>query len=91
MTLPNLLAELYRLGVKIVINGEELKLRAPRGVVTDELRQAVAAHKQVIVEGFGEGTYPDETLPDVIKIPAWCPNTVTAIKSCIDSQRLKAA
>jgi hypothetical protein len=91
MTLPDLLAELCRLGVKIVISGDELKLRAQRGVITDGLRQAVAAHRREIVEAFSDGTYPDETLPDVIKIPAWLPNTEAAIKSCIDSLRLKAA
>jgi hypothetical protein len=91
MNIPDLLSELCRLGITIVIDSGQLKLRAPRGVITAELRNSVAEHKAQIIEAFGDGVFPDATLPDVIKIPVWCPNTLTAVRSCIDSQRLKAA
>ncbi len=35
--------------------------------------------------------FPDDTLPDEIVIPVAVPNTIEAIKSCVDAQRTKAA
>jgi len=91
MNIPDLLSELCRLGITIAIDGDELKLRAPRGVITPQLCNSVAEHKSELIAAFGDGIYPDETLPTVIKIPVWCPNTLTAVRSCVDSQRLPRA
>jgi hypothetical protein len=89
MSILDLLAELCHLGVTMVIDGEQLRLRAPRGVITDELRASVTIHKREIVEAYGDGVIPDETLPALLRIPMWCPNSLSAVKSCLDSQRVK--
>ncbi len=45
MTHQALLAELERLNVKISLAGDKLRLDAPAGVLTPELKKAVTKHK----------------------------------------------
>jgi hypothetical protein len=78
-------------GVRLVIAGGQLRAQGKPGAVNDALREGLALHRARIVEDFGDGVIPDPTLPDVIRIPVWCPNTETAIKSCIDAQRARVA
>jgi hypothetical protein len=87
MTLDEVLRACQARGVRIVIAGPEMRARGPRGAVNDALRQGLTMHKQAIVELLGDGEHPDETLPEVIHVPAPLPNTVEAICACIDSQR----
>ena len=50
MTSPiDLLATLRRKGVQIRVDGDDIVLRAERGVITDDLRAVLAAHKQEII------------------------------------------
>src|ERR1041385_5198616 len=44
-----LIEKLSALGVRISISGDQLKLNAPKGAVTPELLQDVAAHKPEIM------------------------------------------
>jgi len=79
-------------GVRLVIQGGQLRAQGKPGAVNEPLKQALATHKAQIVEMFGDGIWPDETLPDVIIIiPAATPNTESAIMACIDAQRVRAA
>lgn len=90
MTFENLLAEFYRRNVKLVIVGNTLRARAPSGTLTPGLRQFIVEHKDVLIGALGEGEFPDETLPREIIIPVSLPNTVDAIRACIDEQRLRS-
>jgi len=77
--------------VRLVIQGGQLRAQGKPGAVSEPLQRALAEHKQAIIESFGDGIWPDETLPDVIVIPASVPITESAITACIESQRLRAA
>ncbi len=80
-----------RRGVRLVITGDELRAQGRKGAVKDFLRQGLAEHRQAIIEGLGDGIFPDVTLPDEIVIPVSVPNTIEAIRSCVDAQRKRAA
>ena len=88
MNALDLLGELYARGVRLNIADGSIRLRAPEGVLTAPLRLRVARHKESIIELLGEGEFPDETLPDVIRVPADVPNTIEAIRECVDRQRV---
>ena len=91
MSALELLATLYSRNVRLNICGGEIRIHAPKGAVTPDLKEQLAAHKAAIMEALGEGTFLDETLPDEIIIPAQVPNTAEAIKACIDAQRVRRA
>jgi len=78
-------------GVRLVIQGGQLRAQGKPGAVNEPLQRGLVAHKQQIVEAFGDGIWPDETLPDVIVIPASVPNTESAIMACIEAQRIGRA
>jgi len=44
-----LLVELFHRGVKVWADGDQLRVRAPQGVLTPELRDSLAVHKQEIL------------------------------------------
>ncbi|MEX1026419.1 MAG: hypothetical protein WD049_00205 [Candidatus Paceibacterota bacterium] len=50
MTIANLLAGLIHRGVAIAVDGLDLKIEAPRGVVTDELLTSLRAAKPRLVD-----------------------------------------
>ena len=87
MTTLDLLGELYSRGVRLSIAGGSIRLRAPEGVLTISLRLCVTQHKESLIDLLGEGEFPDETLPETIHVPADTPNTLEAIRECIDRQR----
>ena len=89
MTMTEALLVVTRRGVRLVITGDELRAQGKRGAVSDALRQGLAEHKQAIIEGLGDGIFPDDTLPDEVVIPVSVPNTIEAIRSCVDAQRMK--
>jgi hypothetical protein len=91
MTMTEALLVVTRRGVRLVITGDELRAQGKRGAVNDALRQGLAEHKREIIEALGDGIFPDDTLPDEIVIPVAVPNTIEAIRSCVDAQRVKAA
>jgi amino acid adenylation domain-containing protein/non-ribosomal peptide synthase protein (TIGR01720 family) len=49
------LSRLRQLGVRLTVDHGKLVVRAPRGVLTAELRDELAAHKQEILELLAEG------------------------------------
>jgi hypothetical protein len=91
MTFDDVFRTCRACGVRLVVSGNELRAQGRRGAVSEELRGALVQHKQAIIDTFGDGIWPDETLPDVLVIPASTPNTLEAIKACIDGQRRERA
>ncbi len=91
MTMTEALLVVTRRGVRLVITGDELRAQGKKGAVSDALRQGLAEHRQAIIDGLGDGIFPDDTLPDEIVIPVSVPNTIEAIRSCVDAQRTKVA
>jgi pyochelin synthetase len=51
--MKRLLVQLSELGVKLQLDGEDLRITAPQGVLTAELRQALREHKASLVEALG--------------------------------------
>ena len=49
MTLLGLLVELKRLNVKLSLAGDKLRLEAPAGVLTPELKEALRQHKAALI------------------------------------------
>jgi hypothetical protein len=45
MTVHELLAELHRLDIRVLVEGNRLRLNAPKGALTDVLRDAVRVHR----------------------------------------------
>jgi len=74
-------------GVSLIINGDSLRTRGPKGSVSEALREGLTEHKAAIIEALGDGVFPDDTLPDEIVIPARVPNDIEAIRACIDAKR----
>ncbi len=89
MNVIDVLTVAARRGVQLCINGDDLRARGPKGSVSEALKEGLTEHKAAIIEALGDGLFPDETLPDEIIIPASDPNTIEAIRACIDAQRVK--
>ena len=53
MNQQQLLVELFHRGVKVWADGDQLRVRAPQGVLTPELRDSLAVHKQEILSLVG--------------------------------------
>ena len=49
MNKDELVAEAHRLGISLTSNGEKLRVEAPKGALTEEIRQALAEHKAEIL------------------------------------------
>lgn len=65
MTSLDLLAELRKRNVKISLAGDKLRLEAPAGALTPELKKAIAEHKAGLVELLlSNAKEPDEWDPD---------------------------
>lgn len=78
-------------GVRLVVVGGQLRAQGRKGAVNDALRNALAEDRATIIAMYGDGIWPDTTLPDEIVVPASLPNTLEAIRACIDGQRLECA
>ncbi len=89
MTMTEALLVATRRGVRLCINGDELRAQGRKGAVSDALRQGLAEHKREIIEALGDGIFPDDTLPDEVVIPVSVQNTVEAIRLCVDAQRVR--
>jgi hypothetical protein len=74
-------------GVRLVITGDELRARGRQGAVNEPLKRGLAEHKQAIIDAYGDGVWPDESLPNEIHIPASTPNTLETIRACIEKAR----
>ncbi len=91
MTFNDVFSMCRQRGVRLVIRGGELRAQGKPGAVSEPLKRALTEHKREIVEAFGDGIWPDETLPDFLVIPASTPNIESAIKAIIDAQRRQQA
>jgi hypothetical protein len=58
MTAEALLQELQRCQVTLHPEGSELRCRAPKGAMTDALRQAIRAHKAALLRLLTQDTSP---------------------------------
>jgi amino acid adenylation domain-containing protein len=46
---PALLSRLEQIGVKLIVEGDKLRVNAPKGAINDDLRARIGAHKAAIV------------------------------------------
>jgi hypothetical protein len=77
MTLPELQACLDRIGVKVSARGDRLIVNAPPGVMSPELRAALASHKPALMARLSGvesdiGEPPPAVLNDPVA-PSWPP------------------
>lgn len=57
MTVGRLLCRLHYLGVQLAADGEELRLRAPAGVLTAEALECVREHKADVLAAIHSGLW----------------------------------
>lgn len=62
MDLNTLLAELQQRGVRLELEGDQLRLQAPRGVMNAELQAALRRHKPALIEHLREPANVSEGL-----------------------------
>ncbi|CAN7362696.1 amino acid adenylation domain-containing protein [Pseudoduganella sp. LjRoot289] len=60
-----LLLELNRLGIKLRLEGDELRVNAPQGALTGELRQLLREHKQAILPLLRSSGIAENPLPQL--------------------------
>ncbi|MBT0774018.1 amino acid adenylation domain-containing protein [Kineosporia sp. J2-2] len=65
LELDDLLEKLGAVGIRVWVDGGELRFRAPRGALTSELRDQVKQHRPALVARLGGG----DTLPRVVPDP----------------------
>ncbi|MFZ1180138.1 MAG: condensation domain-containing protein, partial [Herbaspirillum sp.] len=71
MNITTLLQELQLAGITLELDGENLKLHAPKGALTTALRAQLVAHKKAIVAWLSESATDDgEPLPTCTPDPA---------------------
>jgi pyochelin synthetase len=59
LTLKNLLIELNRVGAKLRLEGDDLRISAPAGALTDALKQGLRLHKAALIEMLRHGAVPE--------------------------------
>ena len=69
MTVDDLLTELSRLSVKITINGDRLHIDAPAGVLTPQLRAALAEHKPLLLQRLTSPAWVMDPSSELLQIP----------------------
>jgi len=88
MTLQDVLNVCRARGVRLAIQGGELRAQGRPGAVSEALQRGLAEHKQSLVETLGDGIWlADATLPDELVIPKTA-RPLEEIAACIDSQRV---
>ncbi len=63
MNLNDLLAELEERGVKLGADGDQLRIRAPKGVITPKLRDALAEHKAELIKLLSQSSIGATSIP----------------------------
>ncbi|MDB9520160.1 amino acid adenylation domain-containing protein [Roseofilum reptotaenium CS-1145] len=63
------LSELRELGVKVWVEGEKLRCRAPEGVLTPSMRGTLSERKAEIIRFLNQSLTPVQTLPAISPIP----------------------
>jgi hypothetical protein len=69
MTVDELLTELSRLSVKVTINEDRLHIDAPAGVLTPELRAALAEHKALLLQQLSLPGWSTDLSCQLLRIP----------------------
>ena len=54
MNIINLVEEVEALGVELSYEGDQLRFRAPQGVMTSELKQRLSTNKSAILQHLSE-------------------------------------
>ncbi|MEV4899480.1 hypothetical protein AB0K48_60205, partial [Nonomuraea sp. NPDC055795] len=93
MTAGQLIAELAREGVHLWAESGRLRFRAPKGVLTEERRALLAAHKEALLEQLSRPGQPElrpdpvgqpELRPDPAGQPELCPDLAGQPELCPD-------
>jgi hypothetical protein len=79
MTLEELLAELDALGVQLSVQGDRLRVQAVAGVLTDDLRQAIARCKPDLLARLSNPNEFNEMYE--LSTPAWSPTSLNSSNS----------
>ncbi|NEP45558.1 MAG: hypothetical protein F6K35_42630, partial [Okeania sp. SIO2H7] len=71
MRIKELLNELSEKGVKLWADGEQLRIRAPKGVLTAERKEAIAKHKPEILWRLRQNNFDSSiaALPVIVPEP----------------------
>jgi hypothetical protein len=80
--IAKLIEGLIAQGVVFEIVMNELRWRAPRGIVSSEVARLLVDHAPIVVAILN----PDITLPDILIIPCETTNDVASLAACIDTQ-----
>lgn len=67
MTPIGLLGRLKALGIKLERHNDKIKVDAPKGTLTSEIKQSIVAHKSALLEIL---TLP-ANVPNVPNVPCW--------------------
>ena len=71
MTTDELVAEAYRLGISLIPHGEKLRVEAPMGSLTQELRQALRENKAELIALLTEPSSTETLLARLRKGHGW--------------------
>ena len=67
MKTQNLLERLQKQGIELKVDDDNLRYVAPKGALTDELRQAIKAHKAELIERLRPRETSEQTPPEPSK------------------------
>jgi hypothetical protein len=87
MDAEEVLAYVYLKNAYFTIEDGKLYFEGAKSVLTPQLREAIAAHREELIRLVQALEENGQSLPDEIKIPASTPNTTEALERCINSQR----
>jgi hypothetical protein len=86
MTATALLDELRTKGVHLTVEGQHVAVDAPKGVLTDALRQAIRQHKHALLAMLRQA--PPALLSDIpVYTPAFQPVTAPEVRPLVQAQR----
>jgi TubC N-terminal docking domain len=82
MNAEEVLLELRSRGAYIEVCDQRLRIEAPRGVITSELRQALVAHKSKLIASLADQCStivpcPGDGCSEMVRLKdgkGWCPN-----------------
>ncbi|MCB0212778.1 MAG: amino acid adenylation domain-containing protein [Anaerolineae bacterium] len=69
MSLSQLLDQLTQLGVKLVADGDRLHIRAPKGAINSELRDAITEKKDALLAWISDNGQDVIALPEIVSAP----------------------
>lgn len=82
MTPAGILADLYALGAHVRVDGDKLKISAPAGSITPEIKAALAEHKPAIIETLTRPRPGDPTRPIPVRFRAGHPPAFCLMDKC---------